>query len=67
MESLLTPQQVADKLGVKLGTIYQWTHMEFIPHVKLGRFLRFREKDLEQWVQSKARRGRRTYRVNVAL
>jgi excisionase family DNA binding protein len=37
MPKLLTPQEIAEYLGVKPSTIYQWTHQGFIPHVKLGK------------------------------
>lgn len=47
MDKLLTPQEIADNLGVKLSTIYSWTHTGFIPHIKLGSLLRFREKDVQ--------------------
>lgn len=56
MTKLLTPQQVADQLGVKLATIYCWTHLRKIPHVKLGRLLRFRESEIEQWISSLSKR-----------
>lgn len=65
MESLLTPQQIAEKLGAALSTIYQWTHTGFIPHIKLGRFVRFRERDIEKWLNSRVQKGRSTYRIPV--
>ena len=58
MTKLLTPQQIADYLGVKTSTIYQWTHQGFIPHVKLGRCVRFRSADIEKWVEKRAESGR---------
>lgn len=50
MEKLLTPQQVAEMLGVKLTTIYKWSHLEQIPHIKVGRLLRFRSEMIENWL-----------------
>jgi excisionase family DNA binding protein len=65
VEQLLTPQQMAGKLGVAVSTIYQWTHTGFIPHVKLGRLVRFRESDVEKWLNNRVQKGRSTYRLPI--
>ena len=65
MNRLLTPQQIADYLGVKTSTIYQWTHQGFIPHVKLGRFVRFREKTVMEWIGKRENAGRTTNRIRA--
>ena len=51
MDKLLTVEDVSELLGVKICTIYQWTHMKCIPHIKVGRFVRFREADLGRWLE----------------
>jgi len=66
MENLLTPQEIAEVLGVSKSTIYQWTHQEYIPHVKLGRFVRFRKSQIEIWLEKKAKKGRSNRKVSVA-
>lgn len=53
MEKLLTPEEVKEILNVKLSTIYQWTHLGFIPHIKVGRFLRFEQSEIEKWLRKK--------------
>ena len=58
MNKLLTPAEVADLLGVRESTIYQWTHQGFIPHVKLGRFVRFRLTVIEKWIEKRFKAGR---------
>jgi excisionase family DNA binding protein len=65
MDQFLTPEQVAEKLGVKLSTIYNWTHIGYIPHTKLGRLIRFQEVTLQKWTEGLAVKGRtsRTPRV----
>jgi len=65
MEKLLTPQQIADVLGVKLSTVYQWTHQQYIPHVKLGRLVRFKEADIDKWLTQRSQAGRKTRKVDV--
>ena len=65
MENLLTPHEIADVLGVAVSTIYQWTHEEYIPHVKLGRFVRFRVSEVQKWLDRKSLSGRLTRRVSL--
>jgi len=64
---LLSTQEVADLLGVKLSTIYQWTHQGFIPHVKLGKFVRFKESEIAKWIEKREVAGRTTQRLRVNM
>ena len=54
MEKLLTVDELAQVLLVKKSTIYQWRHLGLIPYIKVGRFVRFREKDIQKWLSSRA-------------
>ena len=65
MEKLLTISDLTAKLGIKKSTIYQWTHIEYIPHLKLGRFVRFKESEIEKWLKQKERPGRITRTISV--
>jgi excisionase family DNA binding protein len=65
MDALLTPRQIAEILSVKPATIYQWTHSQYIPHIKLGKFVRFREADIEKWLEKKACKGRQSRRIPI--
>ncbi|MFX1487273.1 MAG: helix-turn-helix domain-containing protein [Promethearchaeota archaeon] len=47
-------QQLASLLQVKPKTIYDWKHRGYIPHVKLGRLLRFEVSAIEQWISKKS-------------
>lgn len=49
---LMTPQQAADYLGIKLSTIYQMSMRRQIPIVKIGRLNRFRRQDLDKWIDA---------------
>jgi excisionase family DNA binding protein len=53
MEKLLTPEQLSESLGVKLSTIYSWTHKKLIPRAANIRLLRFRESEVLEWLASK--------------
>ncbi|MCP4685728.1 MAG: helix-turn-helix domain-containing protein [bacterium] len=47
------------------STIYQWTHQGYIPHVKLGKLVRFREKKVLEWIEKRSCSGRKTRRVGA--
>jgi excisionase family DNA binding protein len=58
---------MAEFLGVKLSTIYQLTHTGYIPHVKLGRFVRFRELEVLKWIEAKSNKGRLTKVIEIEV
>jgi excisionase family DNA binding protein len=60
MEQLFDTPQVAEWLNLAESTIRKWVHYGFIPHVKLGRSVRFRREDIEKWLQEKTEKGRAT-------
>jgi excisionase family DNA binding protein len=48
VQKLLTPSQLAEILGVRLGTIYSWLSRGIdIPYVKIKGTVRFREKAVQ--------------------
>lgn len=57
MAKMLNPEQVSNMLEIKVSTIYQWTHQRFIPHIKIGRFVRFREDEIEKWLAENKRKA----------
>ena len=67
-EQFLTPQQVSEWLQIKLSTVYKWTHVGYIPYIKLGGKIkgsvRFDRLELERWLKRRSRRGRSSYRMN---
>lgn len=49
---LATPQEVADYLGVPVGTLYQWNHHKRGPKARrVGRHLRYRWEDVDAYVE----------------
>jgi len=65
MEKLLTVVEIAQYLQVQPSTIYQWTHQGYIPHIKLGNFVRFRVSQVDRWLENKTNNGRSTWKVKV--
>ncbi|MBF0362769.1 MAG: helix-turn-helix domain-containing protein [Oligoflexia bacterium] len=54
VESLLTYIEVSKWSKIPIGTLYSLVSRKIIPHVKLTkRTVRFREKDLLDWLASK--------------
>jgi len=55
VERLLTVKEAAQYLGLKPQTLYLWVSRRRIVFVKIGRLVRFREKDLEEYVDGQRR------------
>ena len=51
-EPLLTTAAVAKWLGVATRTVCLWAEFKEIPAVKIGRQWRFREGELQEWLDS---------------
>ncbi|OHB35070.1 MAG: hypothetical protein A2Y08_02745 [Planctomycetes bacterium GWA2_40_7] len=47
---LLTPQQAAQYLQVKLSTVYNWSMRRILPVCKLGKLNRYRKSDLDNFI-----------------
>ena len=67
MEQLLTIEQIADFLQVKQSTIYAWVHQEFIPHIKVGRLVRFQQSKITEWLEKRETAGRLSRKIRVEL
>lgn len=65
MKTLLTSTQIATHLNVKKSTIYNWTHTGYIPHIKVGRLVRFDKACVEKWLKNRTVRGRTSYRIDT--
>ena len=63
MEKLLTVPQVCELLQVSQALVYKWVHYGFVPHIKLGTRVRFKQSVLEKWVEKRQTKGRNSYKV----
>ena len=60
MRRLLWAEEVAVLLGVPVKTLYQWRYKGVGPvGVRVGRHLRYREADVEAWIEGRATEDRR--------
>ena len=52
-EALLTMKELAAYLQIPLNTLYQWRHRGEGPQgIRVGRFVRFRQADVDRWLES---------------
>lgn len=65
MDKLLTVEEIAEVLNVKQSTIYNWTHLGFIPHIKIGKLLRFNQNDVLDWLNKKSIPGRIKRKLDI--
>ena len=65
MEKLLTVNDMCDLLRVKKPLVYKWVHYGFVPYIKIGGILRFKESQIEKWIKKRERNGRQSYRVDT--
>ena len=57
-ERLLKTREVADMLGFRPATIQGWYERGLLPGFRVGGRLRFRESEVEQWLEEKRQEDR---------
>jgi excisionase family DNA binding protein len=53
-DRLKTARELAETLGVAPKTVLRWTEERGLPGYRIGRALRYREGDVEAWLQAHA-------------
>jgi excisionase family DNA binding protein len=51
----LNIQEVSQYLGIKAGTLYAMAESRAIPHYKIGRLIRFRKSEIDEWMRDHKR------------
>jgi excisionase family DNA binding protein len=59
-DRLLDSKKIADRLGVPESWVRESARAGVIPHVRLGRYVRFDLADVEAWIGECKRSGRPT-------
>jgi len=54
-DPLLRPDEVARMLGVRRSSVYEYVRTGRLPHVRVGRHVRFLREDLEDWIRRQRR------------
>jgi len=57
-DRLVDAEAVAVRLGVPVSWVYESTRSGAIPHVRLGRYVRFDLDDVDSWLAECKRPGR---------
>ena len=53
IDSFLTTEEVCEYLRISRPTIHRWKREGVIPHIRIGKNIRYRESDLRDVLQSK--------------
>ena len=53
MNELITVDELCRLLKLKKSRVYYLTHIEQIPHYKIGQNLRFDPREIEEWLKRK--------------
>lgn len=55
MDRLITAPEAAEYFRLPIGTLYSWRHFGTGPRaIKVGKHLRYRESDIEAWLEEQA-------------
>lgn len=65
VDALLTADEVAALLQVTKAWVYAETRAKRIPHVPLGRYVRYRRSAVLQWIAALERQSSRGVRVPI--
>lgn len=57
LENLLTAQDVADLLRMKISWVRQRVHRDEIPYYKIGNLVRFNRNEIAEWLLTKRENG----------
>jgi excisionase family DNA binding protein len=47
-------KELAEYLGISIGTVYSWVCYKKIPYLKMGRLVKFDLRRIDQWTQEKS-------------
>ena len=62
---LLNVKQVAELIGAKPSTIYEWAGQGTIPSFKLNGLLRFSEDDILAWIKKCQKKSIEVYNADI--
>jgi len=51
MDKFLSVSEVSEYLNVKKTTVYSWVESREIPFYKIGRLIRFKKNDIDEWME----------------
>ena len=51
--NLIDINALAARLGISVNTVYSWVCQRKIPYVKIGRLVKFDQRDINAWVEQR--------------
>jgi len=57
MDSFMTVKELSKLIKIKKSTLYTWAYRKQIPSQKIGKALRFSQKDIECWLETQKRKA----------
>lgn len=51
IENMMGIHELTRYLHVRASTIYSWTHCRQIPYYKVGRLVKFRKSEIDEWLE----------------
>ena len=60
MLKMYTCEEIAERYGVKIITVWEWIRLKKLPAIRIGKEYRIKEEDLKEFEESRrtVRRGR---------
>lgn len=52
MTKLIDINELSELTGISVSTLYSWVSQKRIPHIKIGRMVRFRMDEIDRWLSS---------------
>ena len=52
-DEFLTTEELATLLKIPKLTVYKWVSQRKIPYVKVGKHLRFKRSEIEEWLKER--------------
>ena len=58
-KEILSSEKAVDFLVISINTLYEWVSPKRIPHIKVGRLLKFKRGHLEKWFEKRVQKEER--------
>lgn len=58
-KQFLDTTEASQFLGISKSTLYEWIVQKKVPHLKVGRLVKFRKEDLEEWLKQRTKEEER--------
>ena len=54
-------KEASEFLGISKNTLYEWVVQNKVPYIKVGRLVKFKKGDLEDWLKKRTRDERKGF------